>query len=125
MAREPKVLLIDDEPYWLETLSDLLTRWHFRAKTAHSPSEAMKMFSAEEFDVVITDFEMPEMNGAQLIRNLRRVHATTPMVLMSCHDLGGEAAARTEEKIDAYVDKCGDPGKIRQCVENLVSWLHA
>lgn len=125
MSYEPKVLVIDDEPYWLETLSDLFTRWHFRTKTAHSVSEAMRMFSEEEFDVVITDFEMPEMNGAELIENLRRVRGTTPMILMSCDDLAGEAAARTEQNIDAYVNKCGDPGNIRQCVESLVSWWHA
>jgi CheY-like chemotaxis protein len=125
MTGQPRVLLVDDEPYWLETLSDLLRRWQFRVTAANTPSEALEAFSDQEFEAVITDFEMPEMNGAQLIKSMKQTGRKVPMILMSCDDVMGEAAAERDPGIDAYVNKCGDPGEIRRCLEGLVSQCHA
>jgi CheY-like chemotaxis protein len=48
-----------------------------------SPAEALAVFTAELFDLVITDYRMPGMNGSELIPKLREVRPSTPIVLVS------------------------------------------
>ena len=51
------------------------------------PHQAIKLLEKDSsFDLIITDFIMPEMNGAELIDELRRQNYTTPIILMSGYD---------------------------------------
>jgi len=52
---------------------------------AQDPTEALKLFREDptQFDLVITDYRLPEMDGAQLISHLRRERADVPIVLIS------------------------------------------
>jgi CheY-like chemotaxis protein len=67
----PSVLLVDDEP-------DLVSAWHYiltdagyRVRSASNGVAALEMLRADRADLVITDWMMPVMNGAELCRALR------------------------------------------------------
>ena len=92
-ARGPRVLCVDDEPFVLEGLKHQLER-HYEVVTAISGKAALKeLASGREFSVVISDMQMPEMNGADFLEQVRKRSPQTVRILLTGHaDM--EAAAQ-------------------------------
>ena len=120
MCGQIEILLIDDDPYWLETLSDLLKRWGFAVKAVTNGVDAIRVFLDEKIRLVITDYEMPEMNGIELTRSLRNLSATIPIVMMSGDETDTTAYYARQVGVDAHVPKSADPEEIRRCIETVI-----
>ncbi|MEA2641332.1 MAG: hypothetical protein QOF51_2726 [Chloroflexota bacterium] len=91
-----RILVVDDERDVLESLAALLRRDGHQVTACVSPQEAIERFARESFDCVITDLEMPALNGRELARAVRTVRADVPVILMS-----GRHADLTSEQIEA------------------------
>ena len=79
----PRLLCVDDEPHILAALSDTL-RWRFTVVTATRPREALAILAERgPFEVVISDFRMPGMNGAELLRQARVIAPDTIRILLT------------------------------------------
>ncbi len=78
-----RVLLIDDEPSILEALQQMLERLGYKVDARRSSIEALKVFRAapDEFDLVITDYTMPEMTGADLAKAVMDIRPDVPVIL--------------------------------------------
>lgn len=120
MSEKLKILLIDDESCWLEVLSDILKRWGFRVTAVGSASEAIRVFSEEKFELVITDFDMPGMNGVELTKNLRNLSTAIPVILMSGDEMIRTSYYAKQAGITAYIDKSNSLDRIRKCIESVV-----
>jgi len=72
MMRKQKVLIIDDEQMITSTLVKLLNRSGYEAAAVNGGREAIEMASQEDFDLIISDIRMPEMDG---IRTLVEIQA--------------------------------------------------
>ncbi|NTU49217.1 MAG: response regulator, partial [Syntrophobacteraceae bacterium] len=66
-----RVLVVDDEPDFLETLVKRLKRRKVDASGVSSGVEAMEMLEQEHFDVVILDIRMPGMDGIETLREMK------------------------------------------------------
>ncbi len=77
------LLVVDDEPALVEILQRLLTGLGYSVTSTTSSLEASKLFSQapERFDLVITDMNMPELNGLDLIQLMRVSRSDIPVVL--------------------------------------------
>ena len=78
-----RVLVVDDEPLVCETVSMLLQMNGHRVGTAASGKEALNLFEPGRFDLVVTDFSMPEMTGGQYLAPLEASHL--PYVIRPYH----------------------------------------
>jgi len=78
-----KVLLVDDEPSMLKAMQHMLDRLGYTVDTYQSCIEALKAFRAvpDEFDLVITDYTMPEMTGADLAKAVIDIRPDIPVML--------------------------------------------
>ena len=76
-----KILLVDDEKDLLEWLSVVLEKEGYSTRCAVSGEEALKIFSAEPFDMIITDIRMTPVNGIELLRRVKN-HNPEIVVLM-------------------------------------------
>jgi CheY-like chemotaxis protein len=81
-SRPLRVLVVDDEPVPLEVATELLRSDGHVAETATSGQEALQKFQAGWFDVVLTDWAMPEMNGVELAFNIKRFAPRKPVIIM-------------------------------------------
>ncbi|MDB5943334.1 MAG: multi-sensor hybrid histidine kinase, partial [Ramlibacter sp.] len=82
--RGKRALLVDDNRTNLRILSLQTERWGMTQRACEDPSAALALVAAgEQFDVVITDMHMPQMDGAALARQLRALRPTLPLVLLS------------------------------------------
>jgi CheY-like chemotaxis protein len=73
VAKQGRVLLVDDEPDALEVMSSALQTCGATVTTAASAREALESLSHERFDVLLSDIAMPDADGYDLIRGVRNL----------------------------------------------------
>ena len=85
---EPKFLVIDDDPMFLQLFALLLERRGIRVTTAESAAQALEQLELGRFDLVVSDCDMPEVTGPELRRALRmqRREDRTPVVFLTALD---------------------------------------
>ena len=96
-----RILVVDDEHMVRSVLSKLLTLKGHEVSIAASGAEALVLMESETFDVVFTDQGMPEMNGRQLARAIRRRFPDLPIVLLT----GDTEAGKPDEDVDVVLSK--------------------
>jgi two-component system, NtrC family, sensor kinase len=77
------ILIVDDNNMGLVARRTVLEEIGYRVETCASPQEALEQCTKIRFDVVITDFKMPRMNGVEFIQELRKQHPGIPVILIS------------------------------------------
>jgi len=83
LSPQSKILLVDDNQDGLLVRKSLLEELGYGVQIAHTGEEGLKLFETTDFAVVITDYRMPGMNGAELIAQIRRVNANARVILLS------------------------------------------
>ncbi|MCS7314478.1 MAG: response regulator [Bryobacterales bacterium] len=78
-----QILLVDDNELGLAARKALLEEQGYAVTIASSGEAALELFRSQAFDLVITDFRMPGMNGIELIRQLRCQKRDVPIILLS------------------------------------------
>ena len=84
-GRRPKILIVDDSlAAWLRFAREILTEGGFRVHACDAP-EALELFkeSYHEIDLVITDLQMPGLDGIELAAELLKINPALPVVLTS------------------------------------------
>ncbi|HTP30712.1 MAG TPA: response regulator [Candidatus Acidoferrales bacterium] len=79
----PHILIVDDNQDGLLVRKSLLEEVGYRVQIAINGDEALKAYAANLFDVVVTDYRMPRMNGVELIQQLRVINPDVRVVLLS------------------------------------------
>jgi DNA-binding response OmpR family regulator len=77
------VLLVDDTPQLRTTIERLLKHAGHAVTTAANGAEALRELERGTFDVIVTDIVMPDMEGLELIRRVRKAQASLPIIAMS------------------------------------------
>ncbi|MBT5470960.1 MAG: response regulator [Nitrospina sp.] len=77
-----KILVVDDDSLVLSILSSLLSENHYQVETAEDGKQALKLLD-DSFDLLLSDLEMPEMNGLQLLERLRKSGNNIPVVILT------------------------------------------
>ena len=80
-----KLLLVDDEPAFLEPMAARLARRRISCSTAPGGEEALKLLREQHFDCAIVDVLMPAMDGLELLRRMRRDYPDTAVILLTGH----------------------------------------
>jgi two-component system chemotaxis sensor kinase CheA len=101
-------LLVDDSPFFRNLVAPLLTSANWKVTTAADGAEALKLREAgHQFDVIISDIEMPNLDGlalASAIRNDARWNKV-PLIALSSHAEDGDVHAGREAGFDEYLAK--------------------
>lgn len=78
-----KVLLVDDEPEFLEVMAERMEARGMNVVTATSAQEALELITKESFDAVVLDFMMPGMNGIDTLRKLKDDKPELQIILLT------------------------------------------
>jgi two-component system, OmpR family, response regulator CpxR len=92
MRPKKVILCVDDNENDLSVLKFMLQTNGYRVLTATNGQEAIAVFASEhQIDLVLTDTQMPQMSGRQLVERLKRMSAHVPMILLGdAQAAGGE-----------------------------------
>jgi CheY-like chemotaxis protein len=78
-----RILLVDDNANGLAARKSVLEELGYRIVTCTSGADALDQFASHKFDLVVTDYKMPRMDGLELIGRLRKHTPDLPIVLVS------------------------------------------
>lgn len=115
------VLVVDDSPIDRRLASGLLTRAGFTARVAQNGQEALASLEQERADLVVTDLQMPEMDGLALVEAVRERHADIPVILMTAHGSEDIAVRALQRGAASYVPKRDLARSLAETVRSILS----
>jgi len=95
-----RVLLVDDEEEFVETLADRLKMRDFEASTAHNGQEALQVVKNEEPDVIVLDLKMPGMDGIEVLKRVRKAYPNVEVIILTGH--GSEKDEEAARNLGAF-----------------------
>ncbi|MCA9166605.1 MAG: response regulator [Planctomycetales bacterium] len=101
----PTILLVDDAATDRRLIGGLLERNGFAVRYAENGRGALKQLSRSLPDAVLTDMQMPEMDGLELVKAVRSSHPAVPVILMTGHGSETLAAQALQHGAASYVPK--------------------
>jgi len=117
------VLLVDDSVSVRKFVGGMLERAGFRVVAARDGAEALQQLAEQPVDVVVTDLEMPRLNGYELIRDLNREPTTCdlPVVVLTTRAGAKHVNLARELGVEHYVAKPVDEVSFVQLIESLAA----
>jgi len=114
-------LVVDDVADVTEMLAVLLSHAGYEVVTAASARAALDAARQRQFDVIISDIGMPEMNGYQLAREMRTLpgYETVPMVAVTGYSMFDDKERSTNAGFNAHMTKPIDPRALLDLIEQL------
>ena len=119
---DKKVLVVDDEIHIVQVVAIKLRNNGFAVVTAENGQDAFNLACNETPDVIVTDFQMPEMTGIELIENLRNRPATAdvPVIMLTARGFAIDDEQKQNLKISVCLSKPFSPREVLQCVEDVL-----
>lgn len=104
-----KTLIVDDEPMNLMVAEGIFKDYQMRVTTAESGSQAIEICEQEDFDLIFLDHMMPEMDGVETLKRLRKIHADTgrelTVIAFTANAVSGAREMFLREGFDEFVSK--------------------
>ena len=115
-----KVMLVEDEEFILQGIRYIID-WEEIAmevtSMAHNGKEALEMFRQEPADIVVTDVEMPLMNGLDLLEEIRKISPRTRFLILSGYDEFEYAKQAVRYQVMEYILKPVTPAELTEVLE--------
>ncbi len=99
------ILIVDDEPNYLVVLSELLRDEGYEVFTAPGGAEGYEMVKQLDLDLVITDMQMPEVDGIQLLHKIKDVNDELPVIMITAYAEVEKAVAAMQAGAFSYLAK--------------------
>jgi CheY-like chemotaxis protein len=109
-GQTPSILLVEDNQVNQVVAQTLLERFGYRVTVAENGQVALDMWSAQPFDAVLMDMQMPVMDGLQATRQMRRIEVQsqrprTPIIAMTANAMQGDRETCLRAGMDDYISK--------------------
>ncbi len=116
-----KILIAEDDVITLNRICRFLEKWGYEAIAAKDGVEALEKFIVEDIDIVLTDWNMPQMDGFELVRHINSHRGNKPffyvIFLTSRSDKQDVVAALSLEGVDDYLIKPFDPDELKARIQ--------
>ncbi len=113
-----RILLVDDEQTVRQAMALLLGLDKHTVVEAASGDEALGLFKPGQFDLVITDFQMPRMKGNELAARIKLVWPAQPVLMVTAY---AEQIDEADSSIDALLDKPFELTDLRRTMARLLA----
>jgi DNA-binding NtrC family response regulator len=107
-----KILVVDDEPDYCEVLRMILLEEQYRVTTCSNGKEALKILEKDDYDLVVTDLMMPDMNGDELLHEIKKTKPSTEVIIMTAYGTIEKAVATMKEGAYTYITKGSAPEEL-------------
>ena len=118
-----KILIAEDNFSSLKLLTRLLERWGQQVTLAVNGREAVNLFEKDNFDLVLLDIQMPEMDGFEVTAAIREMETKTgkhtPIIALTAHALAGQREQCLTRGMDGFVTKPIEPRKLLEAMISL------
>jgi CheY-like chemotaxis protein len=113
-----RILLVDDQRGVRDAMNLLLSLDEHVVVEAANGVQAFALFKPGHFDLVITDFEMPQMKGDELARNIKQVAPSQPILMITAY---AERLGDSNNPVDGFLPKPFQLEDLRRAIAQLLS----
>ena len=115
-----KILVVDDEKPISDIIKFNMAKEGYEVLTAFDGREALEVFAAENPDVIILDLMLPEIDGLEVARTIRKT-SNVPIIVLSAKDTEFDKVIGLEIGADAYIVKPFNTELLRTTISNLIA----
>src|SRR3989338_9738493 len=118
---QPKILVVDDEPDITASFQSFFGKRGFLVNTAASGNDALDIIKTSKPDLVFLDLTLPEINGKEVLKELRSFDKKTKVIIITGHALESEADDEEFQSlvISAYLNKPINLERLLEIVESI------
>jgi CheY-like chemotaxis protein len=116
-----RVLIVDDNVALAENIAEILELAGYLGEIAGSAEEALPRALAGDISFIVTDFRLPGLDGAQLIKTLRQQGRTVRAVIISAYSDEGTISAAREAGVDDFIAKPVDFARLTSVLARATS----
>jgi DNA-binding response OmpR family regulator len=115
-----ELLVVDDEADIREVLVDLIGNFFDKVHQAKDGQEALDILNSENISLIITDFNMPKLDGVELVKMIKNKHKNVPIIVLT-----GRGSEEVRKVVWAYgvweyFEKPFDPKALQDCVKKVL-----
>lgn len=109
-----KILIVDDDPDILTVIQRLLETDGHESVTAEDGLKALELVKRQPFDLIISDLRMPSMDGMSLLREVKTIRPSLPVILVTAYASAETASESVKLGAAAYLFK---PFKVKELLD--------
>ena len=113
-----KVLLVDDEEEFVETLAERMRNRGMEVATSSSGGEALDLIDSEPYDVVVLDLQMPGMDGIEALERIKRRRPDVQVVLLTGHATVEKSVEAMKQGAMEFLEKPVDLTKLAEIIHH-------
>ena len=100
-----KILVVDDEPQIRRVLKTTLSAQGYEVFDARTGKDALESVRAGRFDLILLDVRLPDANGWELAREIKRLHPKLPVIAQTAYAMSTDRQKSEEAGCDGYLSK--------------------
>lgn len=114
---KPRILVIDDETHVLELLSTFLAHSHYSVLSADSGATAIAAAKSSALDLILMDYLLPDINGLELLDELKKLHPQVPLIVMT--GLGEDAEVIAQTTVRGAIDCASKTAPLNSLLDKI------
>ena len=115
-----KIMIVDDNYLTCWSLATIMTKEGYEVTTAENGIVALEKIREKSVDMVITDLIMPEMDGFELMEEVKKISPAVPVVIMTCYYLPENAREAKQKGAFEFVEKPLKPEKLQEIIRKAL-----
>jgi len=124
MVTKPKILIVDDDNFMLQFVRAMLDEETYEILITKSPADSLSIIHSKRPDVVISDIEMPGIQGTELIKVIHEINPQTPVIFISSLERDGLKQELIEAGSFGFISKPVEPEKLENMVKRALSTIN-
>lgn len=118
-----KILLIDDDDNLRDTWRDVLEMEDYEIVEAADADQAMRAVVGGTFDLILTDYNLPDKNGIDLIKDIRKINTESEILMMTAHGSLDTAVKAIQESVFDFLVKPVDINYLKRALEKALEQM--
>jgi len=119
------ILLVEDDAVLSNGLSNALQQSGYTLSTSSTGNHALQLLDIEIFDLIILDLGLPDMDGIEILRRVRRKKLTLPVLILTARDEVNDRIEGITQGADDYLTKPFDLGELEARIHALIRRCYA
>lgn len=124
LLKEITILYVEDDIESQKEISDILQKFSDNVLVASNGIEAFDIFNNNEVQLIITDIEMPKMDGIKLVTKIRENDISVPIIMLTAHTQNDYLLSCVNLNIQAYIIKPINSLKLKEALYKIVEYLN-
>ncbi len=118
MSKEHIILVVDDNKDFADVFCDILRTNNYEAESCYGGAQAVEKVKGGNFDIVFLDIRMPEMDGIETLKEVKKLKPDTMVIMMTGYSVDELVHRALEEKASDIIYKPFEISKVLSLIQN-------